>query len=311
MKKYLPYIAIVTAMLIWSVSGIAIKVALTVFPPLTMIVIRFSIAVVLMVTIGLSVRLVSDNNEQKKERMLVLQKVEKGDLPLFMLGGFFVPFLYYLLETVTFDSLSSPTIAEALLSMDPVFAPVFGVLLLREKVTRYNLYGIALSTVGMLMLLLMGADSFALGNAWGLLTAFFAVCAAVLYSVILRRIPTRYSALTVVCYMQGFALLLFIAIWLFTDKTVENVSLSGVLSVLYLAVFSSVTAFILFCYTVRQIGVTRANVFNNIRPAFTALAMFFLFDEHLPWGKLVGIVLIIFGLFICQHSTAAHSPKRE
>ncbi|MBQ7697826.1 MAG: DMT family transporter, partial [Paludibacteraceae bacterium] len=142
MKKYLPYIAIVTAMLIWSVSGIAIKEALTVFPPMTMIVIRFSIAVVLMVTIGLSARLIESKKCPKSESGLALQKVDKSDLPLFLLGGFFVPFLYYLLETFTFGSLTSPTIAEALLSMDPVFAPVFGVLLLREKVTRYNLLGI-------------------------------------------------------------------------------------------------------------------------------------------------------------------------
>ncbi len=307
MKKYLPYIAIVTAMLIWSVSGIAIKEALTVFPPLTMIVIRFSIAVILMITIGLSARLITNKKGEKIESGLVLQKVDKNDLPPFLLGGLFVPFLYYLLETFTYGSLSSPTIAEALLSMDPVFAPVFGALLLREKITRNNLLGILLSTVGMLMLLLLGANSFALGNAWGLLTAFFAVCAAVMYSVMLQRVSTRYNALTVVCYMQGFSLVLFLVIWLFTDKAMETVTMSAVLSVLYLAVCSSVIAFILFCYTVHRIGVTRANVFNNIRPAFTALAMFFLFDEHLPWGKLLGIVLIIVGLFICQYRSSSPS----
>ena len=71
MKKYLPYIAIVTAMLIWSVSGIAIKEALTVFLPLTMIVIRFSIAVILMITIGMSARLVASKKGEKIESGLV------------------------------------------------------------------------------------------------------------------------------------------------------------------------------------------------------------------------------------------------
>ena len=75
------------------------------------------------------------------------------------------------------------------------------------------------------------------------------------------------------------------------------------ISVLYLAIFASVTAFILFCYTVRQIGVTRANVFNNIRPVFTALLMWMLFDERLPIWKLIGIFLIIIGLFISQRKS--------
>ena len=71
-------------------------------------------------------------------------------------------------------------------------------------------------------------------------------------------------------------------------------------SVSYLTVFASVTAFILFCYALRQIGVTKANAFNNIRPVFTAIWMFLFFGEHLPALKWVGIGLIIFGLFICQ-----------
>jgi drug/metabolite transporter (DMT)-like permease len=73
-----------------------------------------------------------------------------------------------------------------------------------------------------------------------------------------------------------------------------------VIAVGYLAVFASVTAFILFCYTVRQIGVTRANVFNNVRPVFTALLMWVIFDEQLPIWKWVGIIVIVIGLFISQ-----------
>ena len=72
------------------------------------------------------------------------------------------------------------------------------------------------------------------------------------------------------------------------------------MAVLYLAVFSSVTAFVLFCYTVREIGVTRANVFNNVRPVFTAILMWIFFGEILPIWKIIGIVLIIIGLFISQ-----------
>ena len=71
-------------------------------------------------------------------------------------------------------------------------------------------------------------------------------------------------------------------------------------AVLYLAVFASVAAFVLFCYTVREIGVTRANVFNNVRPVFTALLMWLIFDEVLPIWKLIGIIIIIIGLFISQ-----------
>ena len=47
--------------------------------------------------------------------------------------------------------------------------------------------------------------------------------------------------------------------------------------------------------------ITRANIFNNIRPVFTALLMLLIFNEQLPFWKWIGIVIIIVGLFISQN----------
>lgn len=293
--------AITFAMLCWAGAGIAVKEALVVFTPQTLIVLRFSIAVLLMMTIGLVFR---------KSEVLGLQRPDKKDIPLFMLGGLFQPFLYFIFETYTYQSFASPTIAEAMLSTQPIMAPLLAFLLLREQVTRNNIWGIIVSTAGMLLLLLAGVGEYHLGSPWGVLLSVITVSMSVGYTIILRRIPTRYSSLSIVFYVQSFALLLFYLLWggmqLLSPSTPELLNLStpellkAGLSVTYLAVFASVVAFILFCYTVRQIGVTRANVFNNIRPVFTALLMWFLFDEVLPVWKLIGILLIIIGLFVSQ-----------
>lgn len=301
MRKILPYIAILSAMLIWAGAGIAVKEALVVLTPLTLIVLRFTLAVLLMVVIGLIFR----HNE-----IIGLQRAKKKDIPLFLLGGLFQPFLYFIFETYTYDSFASPTIAEAMLSTQPVLAPIFAFALLREHITRHNIIGILISTVGMLILLLVGSDNFALGNPWGILLAFLTVSMSVSYSIILRRIPSHYSPLSIVFYVQSFSLVLFYILWggnqLLNSSTPEllNAStpelLNAILSVLYLAIFASVAAFVLFCYTVRRIGVTRANVFNNVRPVFTALIMWILMDEILPIWKLIGMLVIIVGLFISQ-----------
>jgi drug/metabolite transporter (DMT)-like permease len=289
-------------MLIWAGAGIAVKQALLIFTPLTLIVLRFSLAVILMLIIGLIFR----HND-----ILGLQRVERQHLPLFLLGGLLQPFLYFIFETYTYQSFTSPTIAEALLSTQPILAPIFAFLLLREQVTRYNIIGILISTAGMLLLLLTGAGHFDLGNPWGVLLAILTVSCSVGYSVVLRRIPTHYSSLTIVFYVQTISLALFYMLWggaQIIDPTPviqsELLSLQSIakpiLSVLYLSVFASVTAFILFCFTVRYIGVTRANIFNNVRPVFTAILMLLIFSEQLPLSKWIGILVIILGLFISQ-----------
>ena len=297
-------------MLIWAGAGIAVKEALVVFTPLTLIVLRFTIAVILMLSIGLLFR---------QNEIVGLQRIDKKDIPLFLLGGLFQPFLYFIFETYTYQSFASPTIAEALLSTQPVLAPIFAFVLLREKVTRNNIIGILLSTVGMLMLLAMGDGQLAMGDEQlgkGVILALLTVSMSVSYSVILRRIPACYSPLSIVFYVQSISLVLFYILWgvMGEWRSVMGDGLwaigdgllamgDGLLAAVYLAVFASVAAFVLFCYTVRQIGVTRANIFNNVRPVFTAILMWIIFGEILPVWKLVGIAVIIIGLFVSEKKT--------
>ena len=310
MKRALPYIAIIASMIIWSVSGIAIKHALAVLPPFTLIVMRFVPSVLLMLVIGLICR---------KSPLFGLQRLELRDLPLFLIAGFCQPFLYYLLETFTYDALNSPTIAETLLSTSPLLSPLFAAALLRERVTKYNIIGIIISTLGVFALTLAGSTNYSIGNYWGVLLAFAAVSAAVIDSVMMRKVPEKYSSLSFIFYAQLISLLFFLPIWFWREgpavlstlnpqlstlnpqlSTLNSPLSMALLCVAYLTVFASVIAFILFCFALRKVGVTQANAFNNIRPVFTALWMFLFFGEHLPAWKWIGMLLVIFGLFVCQ-----------
>ena len=300
-EQYVAVTALIVSMLIWSVSGIAIKHALVVLPPFTMIVMRFVPSVLLMLIIGLV---------RRKHSLFCLQKMDLKDLPLFLIAGFCQPFLYYMLETYAYDALNSPTIAETLLSTSPLLSPIFAAVLLKERVTKYNIFGILISTAGVFALTLAGSSNYSIGSYWGVLLAFAAVSAAVVDSVMMRKAPMKYSSLSFVFYTQLISLCFFIPIWFFKEGpgvfdngqwTMDNGQfVTALWCVGYLSVFASVAAFILFCFALRKVGVTQANAFNNIRPVFTAIWMILFFGEHLPLAKWLGIILIIIGLFICQ-----------
>ena len=287
------YIAILTAMVIWACSGIATKIGLTAFPPITLVTMRFVMAVALMLMVGWASH--------------SLMRLKRKDLPLFLLAGFTQPFLYFMFESYSLKLLASPTIAEALLSTGPLFAPLFAWLLLRERITWQNIAGIVISTAGMLLLIVdFGGAAFEIGAPSGVLLAMLAVFSAVLYTILLRKMPARYNSLSIVLYVQMSALLFFVPAWALTDgRHLADFAFSWQAfgAVGFLAVFSSVVAFVLFCYAVRCLGVTRANAFNNIRPVFTALIMLGFFGEQLPWFKWLGIAVVIVGLFICQSSS--------
>lgn len=321
MRKITPYIAVILAMLIWAGSGIAVQHSLLYVRPFTLMVIRFSIAILLMLCVGLMVNRYRKSKaevDSEHASLLSLQLIARKDLPMFLLAGTMQPVLYFIFETYCYRSLSSPTIAEALLSTAPLIAPWLAWLILRERVTRYNVLGIIISSVGMFMLVLVGSQNFELGNPIGVPLAFLAVCSAVTYTIVLKKIPERYSPLSIVFYEQVIAILFFYPLWAIVEgkacmtdgMLLAPMAADLLYSIGYLAVLSSIVAFVLFCYTVRRIGVTQANAFNNARPIFTALIMLAFFGEHLPLGKWIGIALVVIGLFVCQKQEKTPACKQ-
>jgi len=298
MKKIFPYIAIIVSMLIWAGSGIAVKTALEVLHPMQLVVIRFAIAVSLMLAIGLIGR--------KWIPEFALQKIDRKDWWIFALSGFFEPFLYFIFETYTYRNFATPTIAEAFLSTSPLTVPIFAAILLKDRLNRNNIIGILISTCGMILVVLAGSATFSIGSTWAIPLALITVMAASGYVILLKVFPIKYNALSITFWGQLVALCLFIPLWAITDGEIPHIewkttaSHQMVVCLAYLSILSCVVAFMCYCYGLRKIGVSQGNAFNNIRPAFTAIIMWLLFDEHLPIWKLAGMVIVILGLFICQ-----------
>ncbi|MFH0841972.1 MAG: DMT family transporter, partial [Bacteroidota bacterium] len=72
------------------------------------------------------------------------------------------------------------------------------------------------------------------------------------------------------------------------------------LPILELSVFASCGAFILFAYSVKNMGITRANVFTNFIPVFTAVFAFILLGDKLSVQNIAGMLVVITGIFMSQ-----------
>lgn len=72
------------------------------------------------------------------------------------------------------------------------------------------------------------------------------------------------------------------------------------MALILLAVFASVIAFVLFAGVVREIGVAKTNVFVNLIPVFTALFAWLFLGESITFSKMVGIFVVVAGLFVSQ-----------
>lgn len=76
----------------------------------------------------------------------------------------------------------------------------------------------------------------------------------------------------------------------------------AMIAIVYLAVFASTLAFIFFTYSVRQFGITKANMFTNTIPVFTAIFAWLILGDVINLQKIIGIFVVISGLFVAQIS---------
>jgi drug/metabolite transporter (DMT)-like permease len=137
----------------------------------------------------------------------------------------------------------------------------------------------------------------------GIALLLFAVATAVVYSVFLKKLSSKYSAFTIIAVQNLIGAVYFLPFFLLFEWNVfisVKPDFSLVSSLLALAVFCSSLAYVFFTIATREMGVNRTNVFSNLIPVFTGVFSFFILGELFSPQKIFGMVVVIFGLYLSQ-----------
>jgi len=231
----------------------------------------------------------------------VLQKMQKRDVPIFILLALFYPLTYFIAESIGLTMIHA-SLAAVIISMIPLVVPVGAYLILNERVTTFNIIGILISFMGALIII-MNKDFSLSAEPVGLLLMLLAVFCAVGYTIIVKKLTERYNAYSITTYQNIFGALMFLPLFLVFDLkefAVADHSLKAILNLGYLAIFGSSLASIFFTYCVRNIGATRTEIFTNLIPVFTAIFAWYMLGEELGPKKIVGIAVVLTGLFLSQ-----------
>ena len=231
------------------------------------------------------------------------EKIERRDYKLVLLSALFNPFLYFLGENYGLK-FSSPIIAAVIIATIPVFSPLIGYLSFREKLTPINFVGIAISFSGVLVMLISRDLSFAVDTR-GVIFLFGAVLSALLYSVTLKKLTLKYSALLLVANQNLVGIFLFLPFFLACEaKSAIAVPLSGeiITSMLFLSVLASSVAFVFFAHSVKLLGISKSNIFSNLIPVFTAFFSYLILSELFTIQKAAGMALVIGGVYLSERS---------
>jgi drug/metabolite transporter (DMT)-like permease len=274
-------------MIFWSFSFLWFKEANKTFYPITIVFIRLVFSVVFLTTFLIITK--------------SFMKIKKKDRKLFLMMALFEPFFYFLGESFGLTYVSA-TVCSVLISTIPVFATIGAWLIFKERLKAINYAGIILSFIGVLVFILNSDGSLSF-NIKGLGLLLLAVLTAVGYNLTLSRLVGSYSPVFIVNVQNIIGAVLFLPLFLILDYhhfINTRLTFNMFKPIIELAVFASCGAFILFAYSVRKMGITKANVFSNCIPVFTALFSFMILGEKLTIQNIIGMIIVIAGLLLSQ-----------
>jgi drug/metabolite transporter (DMT)-like permease len=288
MKKLIrTYGSVVLSMIFWSFSFIWFKIANKTFHPVTIVFIRLVISVVILsIYLSITGKFV---------------KIKKKDRKFFFLLAFFEPFLYFLGESHGLTFVSA-TVGSVIISTIPVVATLGAWIFYGERLKIINYAGIIISFIGVLIFIINrnGTLSF---NIKGLVLLLFAVFSAVGYNLTLSRLVGSYNPVYIVNVQNLIGSMLFMPVFFIFDFNHflhTPFLFRDLVPIIELAVFASCGAFILFAFAMRNLGISRANVFTNCIPIFTAIFSFVILHDKLTMQNIAGMLIVVTGLFMSQ-----------
>lgn len=279
--------AALLAMIFWSFSFVWVKVAYQAYGPLTVVLLRLVISVILLFSFMFIIRR--------------LQFIAKKDIGIFVLLAFFEPFLYFMGESYGLLYVSS-TVAAVIVATIPLLAPISAYYFFKERLSLMNIIGLATSFLGVCLVILNDDLSFS-ASPIGVMLEVLAVIAAIAYSTVLRKLAFRYNTFTIISYQNLFGIIMFLPFWLVfesRDFIATPFHREAFTSIILLSVFASSLAFIFFTYSVRNLGINRSNTFINLIPVFVAIFAWFVLGDKLSAQGATGIAIVIAGLFLAQ-----------
>lgn len=282
------YLSAVFATIFWALSFVWYKEVLVLYKPISLVLMRLIISSILLFAVTTSIG--------------KLNKIDRKDIKPFLLLSFLQPFLYFLGESYGV-SLTPSTLSAVIIATIPLFSPIGAFYFLKERITLMTFFGIIISIFGVAIVIFHQGFDLSGVNPIGIAFLSLAVVAALGYSLIIKKLANKYNVFSIVAYQNLIGIFYFLPLFFILDyKEFIQVTPTWdvIIPLLNLGIFASTFAFVFFTYSIKHLGVSKANIFTNGIPAVTAVFAYFILGEELTILKMVGILVVVFGLLISQ-----------
>ena len=288
-RKTIRYLLILLAIIFWGTSFVATKTLLLEIKPVTIIILRLLIASVLLTTIAISTKRNFSINLKSHGWILILALVA----------------VFHLWIQVTGLQYTTASNTGWIIGTAPIFMAIMGLIFYKEKITFPGLSGIMLALVGLLLLFGKGditnigllenkGDLLVLGSAftWGV------------YSMVNKKISLTYSPLMTILYLFLMMAVIIIPFNLNSEtiNSVVHLSQTGWGLILFLGLFCSGVAYVIWAQALRDMESAKVGAFLYLEPLVTVAAAAFFLKEEITLLIVISGLLITIGVFLVNRN---------
>lgn len=234
-----------------------------------------------------------------------IKRIQRQDLPKFLLLAFFEPFIYFICETYGLKLTGSPTLSAMVIATIPIFSIGAGIIFFREKINLVNIGGILLTLVGIVMVA-MAHGTLGENFIWGVVLLLLAVISEVGHASITKSLSGNYSSQIIVMYqfLIGAVYLFPLFLWKGLDGFDMEIYFDGDVwyPIICLAILCSSLAFSLWVSTIKNLGVAKSSIFSALIPVAAAIIAWILGHEMLNQRQWIGIAISTVGVVLSQYT---------
>jgi drug/metabolite transporter (DMT)-like permease len=229
------------------------------------------------------------------------QKIDKADYKKIALASFFGIALN-MLSFFKGLSLTTPISASVMMVTSPIMVLLFSLILLKERIIKRQIVGIALGLLGAVILIVYGKNSAenATNSNLGNFLVFVNATSYGLYLVLVKNLISKYNPLVFIKWLYLFGLVLVLPFGLaeFNEIQWATMPTNIYLKVGFVIIFTTCITYIFNLFGLSKLKPTTVSVFIYLQPVIASIYALLVGSDSLNLIKISASIIIFFGVYL-------------
>jgi drug/metabolite transporter (DMT)-like permease len=285
---------LVTLIVFWGSSFVVVKVALAQgLTPVSIATYRFLLAGGLFV-----LALVFRRKIKSESRM----RIEVRDLPVFVFLALSGVTLFFLAQYTGISMAGASIAAIFVCLLSPIFIAIGSVVMLKERVGKWQVLGIGFAAIGTLIVILGGSEGLQLDSSsfYGSIILLTTPFMWTFYTLFGKKTIEKYDPILALTYITVLGGVFLLPFSLAENSILLALSMntSSWIAIAYLSITCSLLGYYIWFYSVKKVGATVTSSILFGEPLVTVLLAAAFVGEKITLPIAVGGILIFTGVYL-------------